>query len=173
MTEKRNPFHIERERGAKTTRIILSRFAISISISISMSMCMSMSLLFLLYMLRDDLHRLCLRCRLFGRRCLLLPWRRTVDSAVEARRAFPLDPALEVVLSMTHDRPTRTNPTDHAGYDSKNSDHCKNGDHGTHRPVARVGGVGFLSHRYGWSQLFHRTRHVARLAMKLCGFLRG
>jgi hypothetical protein len=124
-----------------------------------MSVCIFMSFLFFLYLLWG-LHRFGHRHRLFGGGWRRVARRGMVDSAVEARRAFPLHPAFEVVLSMTHDAAAGTKPADHPGYDSKNSYHCKYGDHGPHRPVARVGRVGLLGHRQRRWLLVYWSRHA-------------
>jgi hypothetical protein len=141
-------------REIENNHNLLSRFAMSMPMPLSV--CIFMSFLFFLYLLLD-LHHL----RLSRGGCRRRTRRRRADSAVEARRAFPLDPALEVVLSMTHDAATGAKPADHAGYDSENGYHCKYGDHGPHRPAARVGRVGLLGHRQRRWLLVYWSRHVS------------
>lgn len=113
----KNPFHIQKEnkREIEYNHNLLSRF--TMSMPMPMFVCIFMSFLFFLYLLWG-LHRLRHRYRLFGSGWRRLPRLRRVDSAVKARRAFPLHPALEVVLPMTHDAATGTKPADHAGYHS-------------------------------------------------------
>ncbi|POO03067.1 LOW QUALITY PROTEIN: hypothetical protein TorRG33x02_011280 [Trema orientale] len=58
--------------------------------------------------------------------------RRRVEGPVETGRAFSLDPSFEiVVLPVTHEPTTRTEPPDHSGNDSEDSDHRKYGDNGS------------------------------------------
>ena len=82
----------------------------------------------------------------FRRRRRTWSWRWRGDSAVDAGGAFGLDPGFDVVLAVTHDPTTRTEPSDHAGDDAENSDDGEDRDDGSHRPVTQMGRVGLLGH---------------------------
>lgn len=67
------------------------------------------------------------------------PRRWKVDPAVDTRGEFSLDPSFEVVvLGVTHDPTTRTEPTDHNGNGTQYGDDGESGNDGSNRPVTRV-----------------------------------
>ena len=131
-----------------------------------------MRLFFLLYLLRC-LWWICWRSRLAGAVTGGRRWRprRWVDSAVDTGRALPLDPTFDVVLAVTHDSPTWTEPSNHAGDNAENGDHCKNGDDGSDRPVTGMGCVSLLGQTpRRWLLLLkwvYRCRHVNEPRNKL------
>lgn len=69
-----------------------------------------------------------------------------VDPTVDARGTFPLEPSFNVVLAVTQDPTTRTEPTNHAGYDTEDCDHREDGYYGSNRPVTGMSRAGLLGH---------------------------
>lgn len=85
--------------------------------------------------------------------------RRRAYPTIEAGGAFPLHPPFEIVVPMTHDGPTRTESSYHAGDYSQDGDHRKNRYERPDGAVTSVRRVGLLGHHRRRWQLVRKGGH--------------
>lgn len=93
------------------------------------------------------------------------PGQLNVDTAVNARRAFPLRPTLQVELAIAHDSLTRAHSPNHYCDCSEDHDHDQHSHDRTDRPMAHVGiVVGLFRHFCHWrSLLVQRQWHFRKI----------